>query len=85
MGFNRRRIEADRKAKADAAATARRATVPQLVADAQRLIATWHGRQAGQMPMLFSPTIGAALAARHWFLWGLPVPDEDGGRPCGAR
>ena len=21
------------------------------------------------MPMLFAPTIGAALAARHWFLW----------------
>jgi hypothetical protein len=21
------------------------------------------------MPMLFSPTIGAAIAARHWFLW----------------
>jgi phage FluMu protein Com len=21
------------------------------------------------MPMLFSPTIGAAIAAKHWFLW----------------
>jgi hypothetical protein len=21
------------------------------------------------MPMLFAPTIGAAIAARHWFLW----------------
>jgi hypothetical protein len=21
------------------------------------------------MPMLFSPTIGAAIAARHWWLW----------------
>jgi hypothetical protein len=21
------------------------------------------------MPMLFSPTIGASIAARHWFLW----------------
>lgn len=21
------------------------------------------------MPLLFAPTIGAALAARHWFLW----------------
>jgi len=21
------------------------------------------------MPMLFSPTIGAAIAARYWFLW----------------
>ena len=21
------------------------------------------------MPMLFSPTIGAAVTARHWFLW----------------
>jgi hypothetical protein len=21
------------------------------------------------MPILFSPTIGAAIASRHWFLW----------------
>ena len=32
-------------------------------------IADWNERQAKQAPMLFSPTIGAAIAARRWFLW----------------
>jgi hypothetical protein len=33
------------------------------------LVATWNARQEAHMPMLFSPTIGAALSARHFFLW----------------
>ena len=37
--------------------------------DAEQLIAAWNGRQARRMPMLFSSTIGAALASRHWYLW----------------
>ena len=37
--------------------------------DAGRLVAAWNERQAKRMPMLFSPTIGCALKARHWFLW----------------
>jgi hypothetical protein len=38
--------------------------------DAERLVATfWNARQEAHMPMLFSPTIGAAIAARYWFLW----------------
>ena len=69
MGFNRRKIEADRKAKADAEAAAKRATDAQVLEDAERLIGVWNERQAQRMPMLFSPTIGAAVAARHWFLW----------------
>jgi hypothetical protein len=69
MGFNRRKLEADRKAKADAEAATRRATDPQLLEDAERLIAAWNERQAKRMPMLFSPTIGAAINARHWYLW----------------
>jgi hypothetical protein len=39
------------------------------VEDAERLIAVWNARQKQQMPMLFSPTIGAAIAAGYWFLW----------------
>jgi hypothetical protein len=35
---------------------------------ASRLITAWNERQAQRMPMLFSPTIGAAVAARFWFL-----------------
>ena len=68
MGFNRRKMEADRKAKADAEAAAKRATDAQVLEDAERLIAAWNERQARRMPMLFSPTIGAAIAARYWFL-----------------
>jgi hypothetical protein len=26
-------------------------------------------RQAGRMPLLFAPTIGAAITAHHFFLW----------------
>jgi phage FluMu protein Com len=37
--------------------------------DAERLIAAWNERQAARMPMLFSPTIGAAITAGYWFLW----------------
>jgi hypothetical protein len=32
--------------------------------DAERLVAAWNERQAKRMPMLFSPTIGADVAAR---------------------
>ena len=39
-----------------------------MLEDAERLIAVWNERQAKQMPMLFSPTIGAAVAAGYWFL-----------------
>jgi hypothetical protein len=69
MGFNRRKMEADRKAKADAKAEAKRATDAQVLADAEALIGAWNERQRNGMPMLFAPTIGAAIAARHWFLW----------------
>jgi hypothetical protein len=36
---------------------------------ARLMVKTWNARQEAHMPMLFSPTIGAAIAARHWFLW----------------
>jgi hypothetical protein len=69
MGFNRRNMEADRKAKADAEAATRRATDVQVLEDAERLIDAWNQRQAKRMPMLFAPTIGAALTSRHHYLW----------------
>jgi hypothetical protein len=69
MGFNRRKMEAERKAKADAEAALRRGTDAQVLEDAERLIRAWNARQGQRMPMLFSPTIGAAITARHWFLW----------------
>ncbi len=42
---------------------------PQILEDAERLIATWNARQEAHMPRLFAPTIGAAIAARYCFLW----------------
>ena len=61
MGFNRRKMEADQKAVADAEAAARRATGKQVLEDAARLLDAWNERQAKRTPMLFTPTIGAAV------------------------
>jgi hypothetical protein len=69
MGFNKRRMESERAAAAAKEAAARRALGRQVLEDAERLVATWNARQEAHMPMLFSPTIGAAVAARYWFLW----------------
>jgi hypothetical protein len=69
MGFNRRKMEDQRREAAEKEAAARRATDAQVLEDAERLIAAWNERQAKRMPMLFSPTIGAAITARFWFLW----------------
>ena len=59
MGFNRRKMEDQRRQAAETEAAARRATDAQLLEDAERLITAWNERQAKRMPMLFSPTIGA--------------------------
>jgi hypothetical protein len=36
---------------------------------AVRPIAPRNERQARRMPMVFSPTIGAAITTGYWFLW----------------
>jgi hypothetical protein len=69
MGFNRRKMEDQRRETAEKEAASRRATDAQVLEDAEWLIAAWNERQARQMPMLFSPTIGAVIAAQYWFLW----------------
>ncbi|MGN6748808.1 MAG: hypothetical protein ACTHJS_09475 [Xanthobacteraceae bacterium] len=69
MGFNRRKMEDERRRAAAKKAAEQRATDPQISADAERLVAVWNERQQRQMPMLFAPTIGAAIAAGYWFLW----------------
>ena len=80
MGFNRRKMEAKRKAKADAKAAARRASDAQVLQDAERLIGAWNERQARRMPLLFAPTIGAALTSSAPFPMGLlpGLPDHSG-------
>ena len=62
-------MEDERRRAAEKEAATRRATDAQVLEDAEGLIAAWNERQAERMPMLFSPTIGAAITARHWFLW----------------
>jgi hypothetical protein len=69
VGFNKRKLEDQRRKSAEKEAATRRATDAQVLEDAERLIAAWNERQANRMPMLFSPTIGAAITARYWFLW----------------
>jgi hypothetical protein len=69
MGFNRRKMEDERRRAAASKAAEQRATDPQIMADAERLVVVWNERQKQQMPMLFSPTIGAAVAAGYRFLW----------------
>jgi hypothetical protein len=58
MGFNRRKLEDERRHAAEKEAAARRATDAQVLEDAERLIDAWNERQAERMPMLFAPTIG---------------------------
>jgi hypothetical protein len=66
MGFNKRRMEMDRKGAAEKEAMARRELGPQVLEDAARLVETCNARQEARMPMLFSPTIGAAIVARQF-------------------
>jgi hypothetical protein len=68
MGFNERKRENERRRAAQEGTATRRATDVQVLEDADRLIDVWNERQAKRMPMLFSSTIGDAIAARYWFL-----------------
>src|SRR5580704_4036107 len=68
MGFNKRKMDDARQQETEKAAAARRATERQILEDADHLITVWNERQAKRMPMLFSPTIGAAITAGYWFL-----------------
>jgi hypothetical protein len=56
-------MEDERRRLATKEAAARRATDAQMLEDAEALIAAWNERQAKRMPILFSPTKGAAIAA----------------------
>jgi hypothetical protein len=51
MGFNRRKMEDQRRQAAEKEAAARRATDAQALEDAERLIAAWNEPQAKRMPL----------------------------------
>lgn len=55
-------MQDNRKAKAELEAAARRATDGQVLEDVERLIGVRNERQAKRTPLLFAPTIGAAIA-----------------------
>ena len=50
MGFNRRKLEDQRRKAAEKEAAKRRATDAQVLEDAERLITAWNDRQAKRMP-----------------------------------
>jgi hypothetical protein len=52
MGFNKRKMEDERRRAAEKEAAGRRATDAQVLEDAERLIAAWNERRAKRMPML---------------------------------
>jgi hypothetical protein len=86
MSFNRRKLEDQCREAAEKEAANRRATDAQVLEDAERLIAAWNERQAIGALMIFSPTIGAAIAAGCWFLWALPgLPNDQCNRLADAR
>ncbi len=68
MGFNKRKMEDRRRKAVEQEAAARRATEKQILEDAEHVISVWNERQAKRMPMLFSPTISAAITAGYRFL-----------------
>lgn len=76
MGFNRRKLEDQRREAAEKEAASRRATDAQVLEDAERLIGAWNDRQAKRMPILFSPTVGAAVRAGYGFLWTRQVSGQ---------
>ena len=81
MGFNKRKMEDERRAAAQKEAAARRATDKQILEDAERLIAAWNERQAKRMHVVLAHNRrrhhGAALVS----MGALPrLPDHDGDR-----
>ena len=61
-------MESQRAAVAAKEAAARRALGPQIIEDLVKLVEAWNARRTAHMPMLFSPTIEAAITAGYWFL-----------------
>jgi hypothetical protein len=66
MGFNRRKLEDQRREAAEKEAANRRATDAQVLEDAERLIGAWNERQAKRMPILFSPTPTRGVTSQAW-------------------
>jgi hypothetical protein len=68
MGFNKRKMEDARRQEAEKEAAARRATERQILGDATTWLPYGMSARPNGMPMLFSPTIGAAITDGYRFL-----------------
>jgi hypothetical protein len=55
MGFNKRKMEDDRRQKAEKEPVARRPTEKQILEDADHLITAWNECQAKRMSVLLRP------------------------------
>jgi hypothetical protein len=62
MGFNRRKLEDERRRAAEKEAASRRATGAQILGDAERLIAAWNERQAPSVSLIVPLAVGLALS-----------------------
>ena len=68
MGFNRRKMEDQRRTAAEKEAATRRATDAQVLEDAECLIAAWNERQAKRIADAVLADDRCCLGARYWFL-----------------
>jgi len=68
MGPNRRALDRAEAAANKAKAEKHRATDKAVREDAEQIIAAWNERIAAGQPMLFAPSIKAALAAEYFWL-----------------
>jgi hypothetical protein len=64
MGFNRRKMEDERRPCRAGGSGQPTSDDTQVLEDAERLIVAWNARKEKRMP-----TIDAAVTARYWFLW----------------
>jgi hypothetical protein len=79
MGPNRRAQERERAAARAVANAKRVEAERKAVADAQKIVAIWNARQAGGRALWFYPTIGAAIAARvPWLSFSCPACGQFG-------
>jgi hypothetical protein len=63
MGFNRRKMEDERRTSAEKEAASRRATDAQVPEDAERLIAAWNERQSKRMRRRSAPRSRQAIGS----------------------
>ena len=91
MGFNRRKMDDERRREAEKQAAAKRALDPQVRADALRFVTEWNERQAQRAPtrvrrFVYNPIApGCPLSDDALRAWGDYCAQWSFGRSCGAN